>query len=124
MAKFVFVLVFTSLLLTGCSEPIPVPEDKKEYIGLWVSSDRYISIFRNGWLEYRKKLKFGFHNSVMGNFIFKGKDIDTFFKTFIVDVEPFKDNEQWKMQIDGIHYERIGSPISYGKSNNWPEGIK
>lgn len=117
-------LVLLSTFLFSCTDPIPVPHSKEKYIGLWVSSDRYISIFAIGNLEYRKKLSFGMHNRVTGNFTFEGTIINmNMFGSFVIDKSPYEEDDQWKMQMDGVLYIRTGPPISYGKSNNWPDGV-
>ena len=111
-------------VLLSCADSIPVPPDKIKYIGLWVAPDRYISIFANGRLEYKEKLSFGMHNRTESSFIFKDNKIESaMFTTFSIDLPPYKDNGQWKMKIDGFLYVHSGSPITYGRSNNWPQGI-
>jgi len=117
--------VVLTVLLLSCADPIPVPPDKIEYVGLWVASDRFISIFSNGRLEYKEKLRFGMHNRTESNFQFRGNTIESdMFVSFDVQMPPNKRSGKWKMQLDGVLYERIGAPITYGKSNNWPEGVK
>jgi hypothetical protein len=119
------VIILLSVLLLSCADPVPVPPSKIDYVGLWVAiPDRYISIFANGRLEYREKLSFGMHNRTQSNFTFKGNKIESsMFVNFIIDIPPYKENGQWKMQIEGISYIRTGPPVSYGRSNNWPDGI-
>ena len=112
-------------LLLSCADPTPVPPDKLEYVGLWVNSDRYISIFSNGRLEYKEKLSFGMHNRTESNFRFDGNTINSdMFASFVIEKPPKKENGKWMMQMDGRLYERIGPPRTYGRSNNWPEGIQ
>ena len=116
--------VLLSAFLLSCSDPIPVPPGKAEYVGLWVASDRYISIFVTGRLEYREKLSLGMHNRVASNFTFEGNTIDTgMLASFVIDEPPYEEKGQWKMQMEGVLYLRTGSPVLYGRSNNWPEGV-
>ncbi len=116
--------VLLSALLLSCSDPIPVPPSKAEYVGLWVAPDRYISIFASGRLEYKEKLRLGMHNRVESNFTFQSNRIDTaMFASFVIDVPPYEENGQWKMLMDGVLYTRKGPPVLYGRSNNWPEGV-
>ena len=124
VSRSVFVMVLGVLLL-GCADPTPLPPDKLEYVGLWVALDRYISIFSNGRLEYKEKLRFGMHNRTESNFRFDGNTIKSvMFVSFVVEKPPKIENGKWKMQMDGVFYERIGPPRTYGKTNNWPEGIQ
>ncbi len=124
VSRSVFVMVLGALLLS-CADPTAVPPDKLEYVGLWVASDRYISIFSNGRLEYKEKLSFGMHNRTESNFLFDGNTIQSdMFVSFVVEQPPKNENGKWKMQMDGVLYERIGPPKTYGRTNNWPEGIQ
>lgn len=118
-------IVLLSALLFSCTYPVPLSPSKSNYVGLWIASDRYISIFSNGRLEYREKIGFGMHNRVSGNFTFEGNIIEMeMFGSFVIDKPPFEEEGQWIMQMEGILYKRIGPPTRYGKSNNWPEGVK
>ena len=118
-------VILMTLMLVACSDPTPVPSDKTQYVGLWVASDRYISIFSNGRLEYKEKLKWGFHNRIQGNFEFAGNQIRSImFSSFTIDVKPSQNNGQWQMVLDGIPYRKVGPPITYGRSNIWPEGVE
>ena len=118
-------IVLLSTLLFSCNDPVPLSPEKSNYVGLWVASDRYISIFANGRLEYREKLSFGMHNRVSGNFTFEGDIIEMeVFGSFVIEKPPYEEEKQWKIQMDGILYKRIGPPIRYGKSGNWPVGVK
>lgn len=121
----VVVLVALLSLLISCADPTPVPPDKLEYVGIWVASDRFISLFANGRLEYKEKLGFGMHNRTESNFRFEGNIIKSdMFASFVVDKPPWKDGDKWKMKMDGVLFERMGPPVTYGRSNNWPAGIE
>jgi hypothetical protein len=114
-----------SALLLSCADPTPVPPDKLDYVGLWVASDQYISIFSNGRLEHKEKLSFGMHNRTESNFRFDGNTIKSdMLVSFVVEKPPNNDNGKWTMQMDGVLYERIGPPRTYGRTNDWPEGIQ
>lgn len=126
MASRIFriLIVLFSSLLFSCADPIPVPHDKLEYVGLWVASDRFISIFANGRFEYKEKLGFGMHNRTESNFIFEGDKIKSvMFSSYTIDQPPYNEQGQWKMKMNGILYTRTGPPRTYGRSNNWPKGI-
>ncbi len=119
-----FATLLLCLLLFGCSDPTPVPPDRAEYVGLWVAKDRYISIFGNGRLEYKKKLMLGLHNRVESNFVFEGnKIVSAMFVSFVVEAPPYQEGGQWKMVVDGVAYRHSGAPVTYGKSNHWPKGV-
>ena len=105
-------------------QPTPLPPDRAEYVGLWVAEDRYMSIFGNGRLEYKKKLKMGMHNRVQSNFEFEGDEIDAFLRSWVIDQPPQEVNGQLMLVLDGITYVHRGPPIVYGKSNNWPDGVR
>jgi len=122
--RFACIASLPGILLTGCTDPVPVPSDKAEYVGLWVASDRTISIFAAGRLEYRKKLRFGMHNRIEGDFTFAGNTLDVgVLRSFVINQPPVAENGQWIMVIDGISYERTGPPTRYGRSHNWPAGL-
>lgn len=111
------------LTFAGC-ESTPVPADKQEFIGLWVASDRFISVFANGRIEYKEKLRLGFHNRVESGAEFKGNKIEAMLSEYTIDEPPHQVDGVWRMTMDGVEYVRRGPPVVYGKSNNWPEGIE
>ena len=118
------VALLLGVWLTACSDPIPISHDKLEYVGLWVASDRYISLFANGRMEYKKKLSLGFHNRSTGNFTFRGNELETGRRSFFIDRPPIESNGQWTLVLNGTEYHRIGPPAYYGRSTNWPNGIE
>lgn len=87
-----------------------IPENKKDYIGLWTSPEIMLNISENGQVEYEKHTG-SMKTSVNGPIQeFKGKDftvgafgINT---TFKVSRPPHEENGTWKMTVDGQELTR------------------
>lgn len=118
-----YIALALALALGACA-PTPLPQDRMNYVGLWVASDRYISIFPEGRLEYKEKLSLGMHNRVESNMEFKGDTIEAMMSTFKIDAPPTQDGGETVMVIDGVKFRRTGAPVIYGRSANWPAGIE
>ena len=93
-------------------------------MGLWVASDRYISINGNGRLEYKEKLRFGMHNRVQASFAFEGDTITAMLHTFEIHQPPTEVDGEWTLVLDGVRFVKRGPPVTYGNSDNWPAGIE
>ena len=115
------VLLAWSVAAFACQAATPVPTDKLNYVGLWVAEREYVSIFSRGYLEYRKKLAGGLHDLSRGNVKFEADRLVLFFTDFRVDDPPaLHDDGKWWMTLDGVRYRKVGPPVEYGKSSNWP----
>ena len=95
-----------------------------KYVGLWVAEDRYISIFAEGRLEYKKKLKLGMHNRVQSSFTIEGDVIEAMLSSWVITRDPGMVDGTLSMELDGLTYHHRGPPRIYGQRNNWPEGIE
>ena len=101
-------ILFFAFILASCGglKGIKVPEDKKDYIGMWKTTDISLSISKSGRVEYENKSgnvnksisapiqKFDGNNFTVG-----ALGINT---TFVVSDPPHKDSSGvWKMTVDG-----------------------
>ncbi|MDE3270663.1 hypothetical protein [Pseudoalteromonas sp. G4] len=96
--------IFTLLFLTACSEPLP--EERMNYAGEWVSKEMYLLILPDGTVSY-KRLKGGGSTEVNGPLKeFQGDDfvvgIGFLTSTFDVSEPPYIENDQWVMTVDGV----------------------
>jgi hypothetical protein len=109
----------------NCSacESTPLTPEQMQYVGLWVASDRYFSIYAEGRLEYKEKLGMGMHNRVESGFHFEGDTIKAMLSSWVVNQPPKAVDGQLTMVVDNITYHHRGPPVTYGRSNNWPAGI-
>ena len=97
-------IILIIFLLAGCSHP--VPSDKADYVGEWKSKEMYLLILQDGTVSY-KRLKNGGTTSVNGplkefagnNFVVGFGFLTT---TFEVTQVPKKENDVWKMTVDGV----------------------
>ena len=104
-------LFITALLLTGCGG-IPVPEDKKEYIGVWAGQDVLLEIKENGDVSYAKRI--GDYTETVDSPLqeFDGDNFSIGYgfvsQSFEVSQPPFEDETgQWKMVLDGVTLTRL-----------------
>ncbi len=101
-------ILFIAFIMTSCGglKGIKVPDDKKDYVGLWKTTDISLSISEGGKVEYENKSgnvdksisapiqKFDGNNFTVG-----ALGINT---TFAVSAPPHKDSTGvWKMTVDG-----------------------
>ena len=122
-----FALGLLLLVVLACSSsvtdsPIPVPEDKKDYIGYWRAQSGKVSMKLNiasdGSVEYERKetttgpisttdtksIPDGKITKFDGNdFVVKVLLVST---TFKVERPPYRDGERWKMVVDGVEVSR------------------
>lgn len=106
-------IITTSIILllvaitTSCGlKGIPVPADKKDYIGYWSGDNITLSIDESGKVEY-KKTEGNSSTSVNGpiqkfegnNFVVGALGINT---TFVVSATPHEDAGVWKMTVDNV----------------------
>jgi hypothetical protein len=101
--------------LSGCG--IPVPEDKRDYIGLWEAPNMSLLITQDGLVKY-ERIKRGASTKISGPIKeFQGDDFVVglwFIKTtFRVNRRPYQEGSQLKMVVDGVELIRVnalGSP--------------
>ena len=103
-----FCILFVLLLLTSCSKPLP--NDKKDYAGVWESSNVYLEITEGGSVSYRRVegkatttinapiKEFSGNNFIVG--------ISFFTTTFEVSKPPAMIDGEWKMTVDGVELVR------------------
>ncbi|WP_240695211.1 hypothetical protein [Corallincola luteus] len=96
--------VVMAMLLSACSEPLPV--DKLNYAGDWQSREMELLILTDGTVAY-KRLQKGGTTSINAplkefqgnNFIVGIGPVTT---TFIVAEPPTEVDGQWQMVVDGV----------------------
>ncbi len=96
-------LVFAVLLLTGCSEPLPV--DKLDYQGDWQNAYIRLVINRDGTVSYKKVID-GITTTIDAPIkSFVGNDIEVgigwFTTVFKVSEPPLLIDGRWHMTVDG-----------------------
>ncbi len=97
------------MLLWGCG--IPVPPDKRDFIGTWRGGGMTLVITAEGRVEYErargtvKKTLSAPLRAFVGDDLVVG--IPGLTTTFIAERRPFRDGEDWKMRIDGVGLVRV-----------------
>jgi len=114
---FPFILAAAVLMLTSCADQFPavqssnnVPADKSAYIGEWQSESITLVINKDGNVTYNQK-KGVVNSSISGpikNFTGNNFEIGMgpLAKTFIVSAAPHKEDNAWKMTVDGNELTR------------------
>jgi hypothetical protein len=110
----VLIVTFTCLFV-GCNS-IPVPEEKKSYIGTWQGVGFHLTITDNGGVDYRR-VKGKRSTKISGPLKnFKGDDFIVgvlfFTTTFEVHRPPYLDGDDWYMIIDGVELRKVAGPIT------------
>lgn len=97
------------LLVAGCG--IRVPEDRREYIGVWRGSGMTLVITADGRVEYERR-----EGSVSKSLsapirAFEGDDfivgIPLLTTRFRVERPPYREGDAWKMRVDGVELLRV-----------------
>lgn len=96
-------LFFVSCGLGGSG----IPEDKKDYVGIWVSENMTLNISPQGKVEYKKQVGANSSKSVKGpiqkfegdNFVVGALGINTI---FVVSEKPHETDGVTKMTVDGV----------------------
>ena len=109
MLRIVAGLLVSTLVLGGCSNPLP--ESKQDYAGDWQSKGMKLLILTDGTVAYRRSRN-GVVTTVDGPIKeFSGSDIVVGFlfvtTTFEVTERPHKVGEQWQMVVDGVRLARV-----------------
>ncbi len=105
---FTLTFLFALLTFTACTR-LPVPEDKKDYVGTWKSNEVTLTLTQDGGVNYER---IGPVNKTFKGPLkaFKGNDfvagIWFLTTTFKVDSPPHLDGNLWKMTVDGIELIR------------------
>lgn len=117
LIRFVTIVLITTLtcLFVGCNS-IPVPENKRSYIGTWEGVGFHLTIRDNGGVDYRR-VNGNRSTKISGPLKnFRGDDfivgVMFFTTTFEVHRPPYLDGDDWYMVIDGVELRKVAGPIS------------
>ena len=115
--RFVLVLVVAGFicLMAGCNS-IPVPEEKRAYVGTWEGVGFHLTIHEDGGIDYRR-VKGKSATTVTGPLkSFKGDDfvVGVLFitTTFEVQHPPYPEGDDWFMVVDGVELKKVAGPIT------------
>ncbi len=97
-------LVLVAFLLSGCGKP--VPDDKLAYVGEWQEKSMLLVITQDGSVNYAR-INGNASTKVNGPLKgFIGNDFEVgigpMSTTFVVNKPPYKEDEKWKMVVDGV----------------------
>ena len=116
-SRFVLVLVTAGLmcLVVGCNS-IPVPDDKRAYVGTWEGVGFHLTIYEDGGIDYRR-VKGKSTTTVTGPLkSFKGDDFEVgvlfITTTFEVQHPPYLEGDDWFMVVDGVELRKVAGPIT------------
>ncbi|MGD9044617.1 MAG: hypothetical protein PVG06_12935 [Desulfobacterales bacterium] len=101
--------------LSGCNS-IPIPEEKKDYVGTWVGVGFHLTITDDGAVNYRR-VKGRNTKTVTGPVkSFNGDDfvVGVLFitTTFKVQHPPYMEGNEWLMVVDGVELKKVAGPIT------------
>lgn len=111
--NYLFPVLFLMVTLASCGlKGIKVPEDKKDYVGFWTSSEMTLMISQGGRVEYKnisgstsKSISAPIQKFEGDNFVVGALGINT---TFVVSKTPHQDSTGlWKMTVDGVELTRM-----------------
>ena len=112
-----FLLLFAGFtcLLAGCNS-IPVPEEKRAYVGTWEGVGFHLTIYEDGGVNYRR-VRGNSATTVTGPLkSFKGDDfvVGMLFitTTFEVQHPPYMEGDDWFMVVDGVELKKVAGPIT------------
>ena len=102
-------------LLSGCNS-IPIPEEKKAYVGTWEGVGFHLTITEDGGVNYRR-VKGNNTTTISGpvksfvgdNFVVGVLFITT---TFKVQHPPYMEGNEWLMVVDGVELKKVAGPIT------------
>jgi hypothetical protein len=103
-AHRILILSLLAILLGACGKP--VPPDKADYVGEWISPQTALLISQDGTIRYAHKEK-GVSKTVKTSLQgFEGNNLKVglgpISSTLIVSVAPHRDGDDWKMTVDGV----------------------
>jgi hypothetical protein len=115
--RFVWVLVvavFTGLV-SGCHS-IPIPEEKRSYVGTWEGIGFHLTIRENGGIDYRR-VNGKYSTSVTGplkSFIGDDFVVGVLFVTTTFEVQhpPYLEGDDWFMVVDGVELKKVAGPVT------------
>ena len=101
-------------LLSGCNS-IPIPEEKKSYVGTWEGVGFHLTISEDGSVNYRR-INGNYTKKVTGPVkSFNGDDfvVGVLFltTTFRVQHPPYMEGNEWLMVVDGVELKKVAGPI-------------
>ena len=102
-------------LFGGCNS-IPIPEEKRTYVGTWEGVGFHLTITDDGSVDYRRVQ--GKHTKTVTGPVksFEGDDfvVGVLFITthFEVQHPPYKDGDEWLMVVDGVELIKVAGPIT------------
>ena len=115
--RFVVLLMLGAFiyLLGGCNS-IPIPEEKRNYVGTWEGVGFHLTITDDGSVDYRR-VKGKYTTTVTGPVkSFEGDDfvVGVLFitTTFKVQHPPYQDGDEWLMVVDGVELIKVAGPIT------------
>jgi hypothetical protein len=101
-------------LFSGCNS-IPIPEEKRTYVGTWEGVGFHLTITGDGGVNYRRvngnitKTVTGPVKSFKGNDFIVGVLFIT--TTFKVQHPPYMEGNEWLMVVDGVELKKVAGPI-------------
>ena len=115
--RFVSLLMIVAFtcLIGGCNS-MPVPEEKRSYIGTWEGVGFQLTIKDDGGVDSRR-VNGKRSTKVSGPLKnFEGDDFIVgvlfFTTTFDVHKPPYMDGDDWFMVIDGVELRKVAGPIT------------
>ena len=114
--RFTILLIVVGFicLLSGCNS-IPIPEEKRTYVGTWEGVGFHLTITEDGGVNYRRVS--GNHTKKISGPVksFDGDDfvVGVLFltTTFRVQRPPYMEGNQWLMVVDGVELKKVAGPI-------------
>jgi len=112
--RLIFFLAGFTSLIVGCNM-IPVPEEKKAYVGTWEGVGFHLTIHEDGGIDYRR-VKGKSTTTVTGplqDFIGDDFVVGVLFVTTTFEVQhpPYLDGDDWFMVVDGVELKKVAGPI-------------
>jgi len=115
--RFTILLIIVGFigLVSGCNS-IPIPEEKRTYVGTWEGVGFHLTITDDGGVNYRR-VNGNLTKTVTGPVkSFEGDDfvVGVLFltTTFKVQHPPYMENNQWLMVVDGVELKKVAGPIT------------
>ena len=114
LTLILFLAGFTGLTV-GCNT-IPVPEEKRAYVGTWEGVGFHLTIHEDGGIDYRR-VKGKSTTTVTGplkNFIGDDFVVGMLFVTTTFEVQhpPYLEGDDWFMVVDGVELKKVAGPVT------------